>query len=431
MTGRATPLRICSPSRSIWGIPSTSAPKYGYEFEKTQNFPLVLTPNVEENVINIYYKRKNAKVTVKYIDKYTGEEIAEPLVKNGKVFDEYDLSSDVKDIEGYTLVETPDLKGSYTEEEQTKTYYYAKNSNVIVKYLEKDEEAQELSEEIIIEWYEGKEYLAEQKEIENYTFIENTNNISGTMGREDIEVTFYYLQNTKVIVNYIDQNTKQNLDVIEQSGLVGDTYKAIEKDFENYILVEGPGNETVVMTKEEIVLNYYYVHISSGVVEKHIDMNTNEVLYSKVYEGNEGDEYKIDSKEFEGYDLVESKLPENSEGQMTIDVIEVKYYYERKTKVTVEYIDKVTGEKLLEDNEEDSTEVIEGHENNEYTTEEKEFKDYVIVKDMYPDNSKGTMKVTINEDGTPNTETVVKYYYVHISGGVIERHIDTVWKIAV
>ena len=401
-------------------------PKYGYEFEKTQNFPLVLTPNVEENVINIYYKRKNAKVTVKYIDKYTGEEIAEPLVKNGKVFDEYDLSSDVKDIEGYTLVETPDLKGSYTEEEQTKTYYYAKNSNVIVKYLEKDEEAQELSEEIIIEGYEGKEYLAEQKEIENYTFIENTNNISGTMGREDIEVTFYYLQNTKVIVNYIDQNTKQNLDVIEQSGLVGDTYKAIEKDFENYILVEGPGHETVVMTKEEIVLNYYYVHISSGVVEKHIDMNTNEVLYSKVYEGNEGDEYKIDSKEFEGYDLVESKLPENSEGQMTIDVIEVKYYYERKTKVTVEYIDKVTGEKLLEDNEEDSTEVIEGHENNEYTTEEKEFKDYVIVKDMYPDNSKGTMKVTINEDGTPNTETVVKYYYVHISGGVIERHIDMI-----
>jgi len=384
----------------------------GYRLEKIVNMPLQITEVAENNVIDVYYVRKDAVVKVKYVDKYNGEQIEEETIKNGKVFDEFDVSGDVKEIEGYTLVESPEvMTGIYAEEPEEKVYYYAQNTKVTVKYLEKDEEAQSLAEEIIIDGYEGKEYTSEKKEIENYTFVKSTENTSGTMTREELEVIYYYLQNTKVTVNYIDKNTEEKLEVITKDGLVGDIFAAVAKDFEDYVLVEKPENETVVMAKEELVLNYYYVHISSGVIEKHIDINTNEVLDSKVYEGNEGDEYKTNSKEFEGYDLVETKLPENAEGTMEVEAIEVKYYYERKTNVRVEYIDKVTGEKLAED------EYIYGHENNEYTAEEKEFEGYVVVKEMYPENSKGTMT---------KEEIVVKYYYVHISDGVIERHLNAI-----
>ena len=395
--------------------------KEGYRLEKIVNMPLIVSENIESNVINVHYVRKDSTCVVKYVDKYNGEEISDATIKNGKVFDEFDVTEDVKEIERYTLVESPEIMtGIFAEEEQTKTYYYAKNTRVIVKYLEKDKEAQSLAEEVIIEGYEGKEYTLDQKEIENYTFIESTENTSGTMPREELEVVYYYLQNTKVIVNYIDQKTEENIDKVEQGGLVGDTFTAIAKDIEDYVLVESPEKETVTMTKEEIVLNYYYVHVSSGVIEKHIDINTNEVLDSTVYEGNEGDEYKTEAREFEGYDLVEDKLPENAEGTMEVEAIEVKYYYERKTEVRVEYIDKITNEKLAED------EYIYGHENNTYETKEKEFEDYIAVKEMYPENATGIMKVTIKEDGTVNTETVVKYYYVHKSEGVTERHLNAI-----
>ena len=409
----------------------------GYELEKIQNFPLVLTEDVEKNIINVYYKYKESQIEIKYKDRHTGEEISEQITKTGKVGSKYDISADRKQIGGYTLVEEPDnLEVEFQETSQEKVYYYAKNTNVIVKYLEKDETNKVLADEEIIEGYEGKQYNVQPKEIENYTFVESTSNLTGTMSRDGNEVICYYLQNTKVTVNYIDRKTGEKLEIVTKEGLVGDTYTSIGKDFEGYILEERPQQETVIMLKEEIILNYYYIKISAGVIEKHIDINTNKILDSKVYEGNEGDEYKTAPKEFEGYDLVEDKYPENHEGMMDRDLIEVKYYYVRKITVKIEYIDKITGFKIpeiiektdengkIEYEEKDSTETIDGHEGDSYETVEKHFKDYVIEKSMYPENAKGTMTVTVNEDGTLNTEILVRYYYAHTSGGVLERHLD-------
>ena len=67
---------------------------------------------------------------------------------------------------------------------------------------------------------------------------------------------------------------------------------------------------------------------------------------------------------------------------MTVDEIEVNYYYIRKTNVVVEYIDKNTGKNLLEKVEDssedektytevDSTEYIYGHEGDSYKTKIK------------------------------------------------------------
>ena len=174
------------------------------------------------------------------------------------------------------------------------------------------------------------------------------------------------------------------------------------------------------MTEEEIILNYYYVKVSAGVIEKHIDITTNEILDSVVHEGNEGDSYSIKPKDFEGYHLVTEKLPSNAEGTMIADVIEVTYYYVRKITVRVEYIDKGTLGKLLEKvevvdelgnityEEKDSTEIIYGQEGDAYKTEEKVFEGYNIVKETYPTNHEGIMTRIVNEDGKISTEIVVK-----------------------
>ena len=36
------------------------------------------------------------------------------------------------------------------------------------------------------------------------------------------------------------------------------------------------------------------------------------------------------------------------------------------------------------------------------------------------------MKVTEDEDGIVETEIIVTYYYLHKSGGVVEKHIDII-----
>ena len=316
-------------------------------------------------------------------------------------------------------------------------YYYAQNTKVVVKYLEKDDTPGDNTDNKVlaaaetIEGYEGKDYETEQKDINNYTFVESTNNTEGTMTKDIIEVIYYYLQNTKATVQHIDRETGEILKEETEDGKVGDLFETHAEDFEGYILVESPEEPNIIMDETgEQVVRYYYAHVSAGVIEKHIDDITGELLYSEEHQGNEGDSYNIPSKTFEGYDLVtedkegNSRLPDNAEGTMKRDeVIEVKYYYIKKAKVVIKYLEEddtpedTTDNKVLAEEE-----TIEGHENDSYETESKDIKDYNLVG--IPENAKGTMTITKNQDGTYNTEIEVIYYYKKQAGGVIENHID-------
>lgn len=197
-----------------------------------------------------------------------------------------------------------------------------------------------------------------------------------------------------VIVNHIDKQTGELLGKVTDTGRINQRYTGKSKNFEEYILVEKPENETIVLKDGENVLNYYYSKVSGGVIEKHIDINTDEILANEVHEGKVGDPYDIKSREFENYELVLDKLPNNSKGKMTEEEIEVKYYYVKKTRVIVKYLDKETNEDLVD------PETIDGHENDLYNTEPKDIKDYQLVE--IPDNKEGKM--------TEEEITVIYYY---------------------
>ncbi len=396
-----------------------------------------------DEIVVIYYYAPNTNVIVKYLeqdetpeDNTDNQVLAEEITIEGYAGKEYETEQ--KTIPNYTFIESTDnTEGTMTKEPIEVIYYYAQNTKVIVKYLEQDEtpedntDNQVLAEEITIEGYAGLEYKTEQKEIENYTFVESTNNTEGTMTKDVIEVIYYYAQNTKATVQHIDRETGEILKEETKEGKVGDLFETKAEDFEGYVLVESPEEPNIIMDKTgEQIVKYYYAHVSAGVIEKHIDDITGELLYSEEHQGNEGDQYNIPAREFNGYDLVtedeegNSRLPENAEGEMKRDeVIEVKYYYIKKAKVIVKYLEE-------DDTPEDTTdnqvlaeeEIIEGHENDNYETEAKEIEDYNLVET--PENAKGTMVITKNPDGTYNTEIEVVYYYKKQAGLVIENHID-------
>ena len=406
----------------------------GYTFvESTNNTSGTMK---RDSIEVIYYYAQNTKVIVKYLelddtpnDNTDNKVLSKEVTING--YEGKDYKAEQKDINGYTFIKATDNTiGTMTKDPIEVIYYYAQNTRVIVKYLEKDntpnntEDNKVLEDEEIIEGYEGKTYKTEKKEIDDYIFVESTDNTEGTMTKEEIIVIYYYSKETQATVQHIDRETGEILKEETEKGMVGDIFKTHPEDFEGYVLVESPENPDIIMTEEEQIVKYYYAKISAGVIEKHIDEISGELLYSEEHKGNEGDPYDIPPKEFEGYDLIEqdedgtNRLPENAKGEMTEELIEVKYYYIKKATVRVEYIDKQTGEKLTEDI------IIEGHENDKYTTEEKEFKDYKLVET--PENAEGRMTITQNPDGTYNTETVVTYYYEkeNQEATVVEKHID-------
>ena len=153
----------------------------------------------------------NGSVEVKYVDKYTSEEIETKVTKTGKIGTSYDVSGDKKEIEGYTLIEEPEEKtGTYTEATQEKVYYYAKNSTVNVTYID-EYTKEEIAGKEIVSGYEGKSYETEQKEINGYDFSRVEGNTTGTMTREQIEVKYYYKKRATVLVHYYEENTTNML----------------------------------------------------------------------------------------------------------------------------------------------------------------------------------------------------------------------------
>ena len=379
---------------------------YGYDYDSADKSELII--GTGENVINIYYIKKSSKVIVHYYEEGTTNKLSEDITINGKVKDTYETTSANDILPKYELVKEPENKtGEMTESPIEVIYYYrVKDATLKVRYLEKGTE----KELATPEFKNGKvddDYETTMKDIDGYQWVETDGNSKGKLTIEPTTVTYYYLYKTKAKVEYIDKITGKILEQSETEGLEGDEFVTENKDFENYILIEEPAEKTIRMTKDEQILRYYYVHVSGGVIEKHIDIVSGEILANEQHQGKEGDEYNISSRTFEKYDLVEEKLPTNSKGKMSIEPIEVIYYYRYKSKVTAEYIDKITQEKLTED-------IIQnGHEEDNYQTERKKFDDYKLIE------------VPQNADGKMTKEDIkVTYYYVHTSGGVIVNHID-------
>ncbi len=358
--------------------------------------------------ITYYYVLMDSKVMVHYYEEGTKNKLSDDVEITGKIYDKYTTNAANDVSNKYELVEEPQNKSGVMAEDTIEVIYYyrVKDAVVNVRYLEKGTNI-ELADADRIDGKVDENYETTAKDIEGYQLVEHTGNEKGKFEIEPITVTYYYLYKAKATVQYIDKITGQIIEQSTKEGFIGDEFVTESKDFENYVLVEEPSEKTVKLTREEQVLKYYYIHVSGGVIEKHIDIISGQILSNTVHEGNEGDEYDIPSRTFDGYDLVEDKLPANSKGTMKVEPIEVIYYYAYKTKVTAEYINKVTGEKMAED------EVLNGHEGDKYETERKNIDDYKLIE--IPENADGTMT---------KEEIKVTYYYSHISGGVIINHID-------
>ena len=394
--------------------------------------------------VHYYIMNTDGTTTTTRVPDVNGTEIPDVIIE-GKEGEEYNTTWANNVNEKYELVAeklpanaTGKIEKYNEEKPQEVIYYYRlKPAKVLINYLEKDGDSDDsnnviLSEQEQIDGHVDDVYNTDtthrketiEKDGKTYTLVSDSGNKTGIMTLQDITVTYYYLQNTKATVRYVERDPETG-DIVKdleeptvKEGLVGDEFVTNSKDFVGYKLVESPEKTTINLSKEEQTLIYYYEPVYTGLIENHIDDKTGKILETKTHEIQVGQDYDIPSKEFEGYDLVESKLPENAEGTMGEELVTVNYYYIKKAVLEVNYIDVLTNELLTEQIVDETK-----HEGDEYTTEQKTFDNYDLVE--VPSNATGTMTVETDEEGNiTNNRTIVTYYYTKKSAGVEEHHID-------
>ena len=394
--------------------------------------------------VHHYIMNTDGSLTTTRVPDVNGTEIPDVVIE-GKEGAPYTTAEANNINEKYELVAerlpanaTGTIEKYNEEKPQEVIYYYRlKPAKVLINYLEKDEDTDDSNNLVLtaqeqITGHVDDVYNTDtdhrketiEKDGKKYTLVGDSGNKTGNMTLQDITVTYYYLQNTKATVRYVERNpeTHEIVKDLEEptvkEGLVGDEFVTNSKDFVGYKLVESPEKTTIEMTKEEQTLIYYYEPVYTGLIENHIDDKTGKVLYTETHDVQVGEDYDIPSKEFEGYDLVESKLPENAKGTMGEELVTVNYYYIKKAVLEVNYIDKLTGEPLIEQIVDETK-----HEGDNYSTEEKVFENYDMIK--VDGNKEGTLAVETDEQGNiTNNRTIVTYYYAKKSAGVEEHHID-------
>ena len=398
----------------------------------------------EEKEVIYYYELKDFEYTVKYLEKDDDEDDTNnKVIKTAKV-DSAELDSIIKaedevvTITGYTYdsSDKENITIGRNTEENVITLYYTKDGtqtktlSYTVEYykdgvLQEDDTQTETLEVHILD---GDTLEVDQTKInvenkyEGYEFKESDPERIPNIAVDGEVIKIYYVAKIgKVAINHIDKNDPTNvLETEEKEGKYGETIETSEKDFEGYILVEKPDEEEYTYGENEQIVNYYYAKVSTGVLEKHLNVITGDpVAESKTYEGYEGKAYTTSEKEIEGYKIATNKdyyemlaredenflsdngvssveeylsqnniqpnanyMPSNATGNMKASLIEVKYYYIPKVKLIVKYVDILTGEELKEEVDGeliDSTVNKIGEVDEPYVAEAKEFNKYLKV----------------------------------------------------
>ena len=383
-------------------------PNYTY-VSSTSNVDGKMT---KETTIITYYYVKGLKINVRYVDKITNQDIDvsknEVTSKNqGQAY-----TTTKKEFENYVWIsDTQNTAGTVGNQDIEVIYYYSPVTTVLVKHLDKYDHSIEVATSQTIDGYIGKEYTTNVSSsiLPNYVYSDSTSNTTGNMTREQIVVEYYYIKESEVRAKYIDENTGKQID--NYPDIVGTykeatTYTTNKLQIPGYTFTKIDGSEKGVVGKDNIVVTYYYKKNSAGIEVKYIDqVNKNEIATPTYQSGLEKDPYKTEAKNIAGYELV--TIPNNANGEMTVDKITVVYEYRLLSDVTAKYIDENTNQEII------AAITNTYKEGDAYSTEKKAFDEYTFTK------------VTGNTSGTVARENiVVTYYYKKIASGIEAKYID-------
>lgn len=271
-----------------------------------------------------YICKKKHKLVRRYVDNFTNEKIAEDEVL--ELFEGETYGKNIKEINGYRLVKEPEnAEGTMPKADLTVEYKYVyTNAKITANYINK--RFNEIFETVDKYGMENEKAPFEDKYYEGYRLVQKPTDEELTFTKKDKTVNYYYEDEYKIKVNYIDMHTHQNLETVENRLIKGEKAPIEAKTFENYRLVSGPNISEFVARNSSENFSFFYLY-QTKVKTNYIDKDTGEVLFTKDELVDEGMPYKPEAKSFENYKLVKS--PKDEEVILTKEDQEFNFYYKK------------------------------------------------------------------------------------------------------
>lgn len=369
--------------------------KYEYtRFTSNTTDELAGTVYIDEIRINYYYKLKDAKIVINYLEDKTNSKLAESTVINTKYDNKYDVTS------------------------------YKNNSKISSKY----------------------EYIR---------FESNpSDTLTGTVNQDTVTINYYYkLKQSKIIINYYKEGTTEKLaDTTTLNQIYDDKYdvtsykdnKSISMDYRYVSYTSTPENAlSGIVSQDTITVNYYYALKDATINIKYINELTGQSIskeeniqtkYGVLYNTLNLDSYK---KEIPGYDYSKTETtPRDITGKVNQDTTTIIHYYKKKASITINYIDKYTNTKIDGIN----SDVINSHYGDSYNTEnnrtEKEkntiFNDYDYTNEyvITPENTSlngtvSTDNIVVNYYYNKKSKITIKYYDIETNKEITKENVDS------
>ena len=159
----------------------------GYELDKVINIPLSISSNVNNNIIDVFYKLRDVNYQVNYLDSNGNK-----IIPSRERKDKYgtNIIEHYEDIKGYKITGDKDIVFTLTDNNEINFYYDKIKSNVTFKYV--DTLGNKISEDDTVTGYYNEPYSISIKEIDNYKYILDDNIYDGKISDKDEIITFVY-----------------------------------------------------------------------------------------------------------------------------------------------------------------------------------------------------------------------------------------------
>jgi len=365
-----------------------------------------------EDITVTYYYKKNTSVTVKYVDMLdNNREIHEALPIPGLQGDNY--TTDSIEIPGYAYISSQGVvEGKMGSEPSTVVYKYKKLANLVTEHIDANT-GEKITEDVTTTYKEGDTYEALAQNIPGYVVVEEPEEKTGIMGRDEIRKQYYYKKISKgLVVKYVDVKTNEVLDREIYEGNENDKITLETKQFLHYVLHSKPDMDEILLTPEAKELVYYYRRtVEMDVVG--IDVDTGEELYATQISGREDDNYSTIAKPLDEYEIVGKDKAEGIFERLNtrIEFLYKKINQEKYSTILLKYVDKDTSKVL-------KSETITAKVGDKYSTEKLEFAHYDFVEVVGLENG------VVTEEAQE-----VTYYYTKKTGKVIVIYEDEDGKI--
>ncbi|MCC4313274.1 MucBP domain-containing protein [Carnobacterium maltaromaticum] len=209
-----------------------------------------------------YYKEEKGRVIAVYEDE-DGQKLQPDTIIEGLIGSSYETEN--LTFDDYKLKEIiGEPTGTIDSGEKVIRYIYTKikeeKGRVIAVY--EDEDGQKLQPDTIIEGLTGSSYETENLTFDDYKLKEIIGEPTGTIDSGEKEIRYIYTKIKEsigiVIVRYIDKDGKELSESEELTGTIGESYRALIKQINGYVLIEKQGNEKGIFSITPKELKFVY-----------------------------------------------------------------------------------------------------------------------------------------------------------------------------